>query len=243
MGGLGKSLRSASPAGRAAFHLPNSSFEAIAELREMRVALSSCANRRQTTTLDLERRTSDRMKTDALALQAKQNILLLRKQRVMLSHDLARLYGVPVKVLNQAVRRNRERFPDDFMFQLDHNELEDLKSQIVTSSWGGSRVPPYAFTEQGVAMLSSVLHSPRAVQVNIAVMRAFVRLREMLLTNADLARKLADLERKYDSQFKVVFDAIRQLMAPAPPQPPRPEIGFHVKEDAVPYRTRMRGKE
>ena len=95
------------------------------------------------------------MKTDPLALQAEQNILLLRKQRVMLSHDLARLYGVPVKVLNQAVSRNRERFPDDFMFQLDPNELEDLKSQIVTSSWGGSRVPPYAFTEQGVAMLSS----------------------------------------------------------------------------------------
>ena len=95
------------------------------------------------------------MKIDPLALQAEQNILLLRKQRVMLSHDLARLYGVPVKVLNQAVSRNRERFPDDFMFQLDPNELEDLKSQIVTSSWGGSRVPPYAFTEQGVAMLSS----------------------------------------------------------------------------------------
>jgi hypothetical protein len=153
------------------------------------------------------------------------------------------LYGVPVKVLNQAVRRNRERFPDDFMFRLDPNELEDLKSQIVTSSWGGSRVPPYAFTEQGVAMLSSVLRSPRAVQVNIAIMRAFVRLREMLLTNADLARKLADLERKYDSQFKAVFDAIRQLMAPPPSQPPRPEIGFHVKEDAIPYRTRKRGKE
>ena len=96
-----------------------------------------------------------------------------------------------------------------------------------------------AFTEQGVAMLSSVLRSPRAVLVNIAIMRAFVRLREMLLTNADLARKLADLERKYDSQFKAVFDAIRQLMAPPPPQPPRPEIGFHVKEDAVPYRTRQ----
>jgi hypothetical protein len=181
------------------------------------------------------------MKTDALALQAEQSILLLRKQRVMLSHDLARLYDVPVKVLNQAVRRNQERFPDDFMFQLDHNELEDLKSQIVTASWGGSRIAPYAFTEQGVAMLSSVLRSPRAVQVNIAIMRAFVRLREMLLTNADLARKLGDLERKYDSQFKAVFDAIRQLMTP--PQPPRPEIGFHVKEDAIPYRTGKRAKQ
>jgi hypothetical protein len=167
----------------------------------------------------------------------------LRGQKVMLGQHLAGLYGVPVKVLNQAVRRNRERFPDDFMFQLDNVELDNLKSQIVTSSWGGSRVPPYAFTEQGVAMLSSVLRSPRAVQVNIAIMRAFVRLREMLLTNADLARKLADLERKYDSQFKAVFDAIRQLMAPPPSQPPRPEIGFHVKEDAIPYRTRKRGKE
>ncbi len=109
------------------------------------------------------------MKPDALALQAEQNILLIRKQRVMLSHDLARLYGVPVKVLNQAVRRNRERFPDDFMFQLDNVELDNLKSQFVTSSWGGARVPPYAFTEQGVAMLSSVLRSSRAVQVNIAI--------------------------------------------------------------------------
>ena len=109
------------------------------------------------------------MKPNALALQAEQNILLIRKQRVMLSHDLARLYGVPVKVLNQAVRRNRERFPDDFMFQLDNVELDNLKSQFVTSSWGGARVPPYAFTEQGVAMLSSVLRSSRAVQVNIAI--------------------------------------------------------------------------
>jgi hypothetical protein len=156
----------------------------------------------------------------------------------MLSHDLARLYGVETKALNQAVKRNGGRFPEDFMFQLSAQEWEDLnrqfgtpsspnlKSQFVTSSWGGARrAPPYAFTEQGVAMLSSVLHSPRAVQVNIAIMRAFVRLREMLLTNADLARKLADLERKYDSQFKVVFDAIRQLMAP--PSKPHREIGYH----------------
>jgi hypothetical protein len=111
------------------------------------------------------------------------------------------------------------------MFQLNDLEWEDLKRQIGTSSWGGSRIRPYAFTEQGVAMLSSVLRSPRAVQVNIAIMRAFVRLREMLLTNADLARKLASLEQKYDSQFKVVFDAIRQLMAPT--VTPRREIGYH----------------
>ena len=198
----------------------------------------------QTTTLGLERRTSDRMRTDALALQAEKRILLLRRHRVMLDYDLAELYGVETRALKQAVRRNLDRFPADFMFELVGQEVADMVSQNVIpgrGKLGGAR--PMAFTEQGVAMLSSVLRSPRAVQVNIAIMRAFVRLREMLLTNADLARKLADLERKYDSQFKVVFDAIRQLMAPAPPQPPRPEIGFHVKEDAVPYRTRMRGKE
>jgi len=117
-----------------------------------------------------------------------------------------------------------------------------LRSQFGTSSsWGGRRYAPYAFSEQGVAMLSSVLRSPRAVQVNIAIVRAFVRLREMLLTNAGLARKLADLERKYDSQFRVVFDAIRQLMAP-PPAPPKPEIGFHVREEAAPYRISRRAK-
>jgi hypothetical protein len=184
------------------------------------------------------------MRTDALALQAEKRILLLRRHRVMLDYDLAELYGVETRALKQAVRRNLDRFPADFMFELVGQEVADMVSQNVIpgrGKLGGAR--PMAFTEQGVAMLSSVLRSPRAVQVNIAIMRAFVRLREMLLTNADLARKLADLERKYDSQFKVVFDAIRQLMAPAPPQPPRPEIGFHVKEDAVPYRTRMRGKE
>lgn len=176
---------------------------------------------------------------DPLALQAERRILLIRQQRVMLSDDLAALYGVETKALNRAVRRNAGRFPGDFMFQLTNEEWADLKCQIGTSSWGGSRVPPYAFTEQGVAMLSSVLRSPRAVQVNIAIMRAFVRLREMLLSNADLARKLADLERRYDVQFKAVFDAIRELMAP-PPAPPKTEIGFHVKEDAVPYRAKPR---
>ncbi len=180
------------------------------------------------------------MKPDPIALQAERRILLIRQQRVMLSDDLAALYGVETKALNRAVRRNAERFPDDFMFQLTNDEWSDLKCQIGTSSWGGSRVRPYAFTEQGVAMLSGVLRSPRAVQVNIAIMRAFVRLREMLLTNADLARKLADLERRYDAQFKAVFDAIRELMAP-PPAPPKPEIGFHLKEDAVPYRAKPRG--
>ena len=157
-------------------------------------------------------------------------ILFVRGQKVMLSHQLAELYGVETRVLNQAVARNRERFPNDFMFQLGWEELENLKSQIVTSSWGGIRTPPYAFSEQGVAMLSSVLHSPRAVRVNIEIMRAFVRLRQMLASNAELARKLEALEKKYDRQFKVVFDAIRRLMSPS--LKPRREIGFHVKPEA-----------
>jgi hypothetical protein len=155
-----------------------------------------------------------------------QRIFLLRGQKIMLSQHLARLYAVPVNVLNQAVKRNPDRFPPDFMFQLDPQEFALLKSQIVTSSWGGvRRALPYAFTEQGVAMLSSVLHSKRAVQVNVEIMRAFVRLRQILSTHADLARKLEALESKYDAQFKVVFDAIRELMQP--PVPDRPEIGFH----------------
>jgi hypothetical protein len=142
-------------------------------------------------------------------------IYFLRKQRVMLSMDLAVLYGVQVRVLVQAVKRNLERFPSDFVFQLNLQEARNLKSQIVISSWGGKRFPPYAFTEQGVAMLSSVLRSKRAVQVNIEIMRAFVRLREMIVSNKELAKRLDELEQKYDSQFKVVFDAIRQLMIPA----------------------------
>lgn len=143
----------------------------------------------------------------------------------MLDADLAVLYGVETKALVQAVKRNAARFPADFMFQLDAEELEILRSQTVTSSsWGGRRYPPYAFTEQGVAMLSSVLKSPRAIAVNIEIMRTFVRLREMLATHADLARKLAALEKKYDSQFRMVFDAIRELMTP--PEKPKRRIGF-----------------
>ena len=152
-------------------------------------------------------------------------ILLIRGQKVMLSTDLAELYGVAPRVLVQAVKRNQERFPDDFMFQMTRAELANLKSQIVTSSWGGARrATPYAFTEQGVAMLSSVLRSPRAVQVNIAIMRAFVKLREILASHRDLARRLDQMESKYDAQFKVVFDAIRELMTP--PKKPRRRIGF-----------------
>ena len=155
-------------------------------------------------------------------------ILLLRGQRVMLSIDLAALYEVEVRALIQAVKRNRGRFPEDFMFQLSNEEVAHLKSQIVISSpgWGGGRQAPYAFTEQGVAMLSSVLRSPRAVAVNIEIMRAFVHLRQLLATHAELAQKLAELERKYDTKFRVVFDAIRQLMEPVPDVSSRPEIGF-----------------
>lgn len=144
----------------------------------------------------------------------------------MLSFELAELYGVETKMLNRAVQRNHSRFPADFMFQLTAAEWADLKYHFGASNRGGiRRALPYAFTEQGVAMLSSVLRSKRAVQVNIAIMRTFVRLREMLLSNADLARKLAALENKYDRQFKIVFDAIRQLMTP--PDRPRRQIGFH----------------
>jgi len=160
-------------------------------------------------------------------------ILTVRGHRVLLSEQLAPLYGVPVRSLNQAVRRNRERFPGDFMFQLNAEETRISRSQTVISrSWGGARTRPYAFTEQGVAMLSSVLRSPRAVQVNIEIMRAFVRLRQMLQANTDLARKLAALEEKYDSQFKVVFDAIRELMAP--PAKPERRIGFTKEESRGP---------
>lgn len=163
-----------------------------------------------------------------------QAILLIRGRKVMLDHDLATLYGVETKALNQAVRRNAERFPDDFMFQLTPQEVANLRSQFVTASWGGRRTPPYAFAEQGVAMLSSVLRSPRAIAVNIAIMRAFVKLREILADHADLARKLEELEQKHDAQFKVVFDALRKLMTP--PANPKRKIGFgEVREEPAPY--------
>jgi hypothetical protein len=167
-------------------------------------------------------------------------IYSLRGMRVMISNDLAQLYEIETKVLMQAVRRNLERFPQDFMFQLSRAEAENLKlqsnlttgidsrSQIVTlKARRGSNIKylPYAFTEQGVAMLSSVLRSDRAVAVNIEIMRAFVRLRSMLASNKELAKKLAELERKYDHQFKVVFEAIRDLMTP-PVSEKKPRIGF-----------------
>jgi phage regulator Rha-like protein len=145
----------------------------------------------------------------------------------MLDTDLAKLYGVSAKVLNQAVRRNAFRFPADFMFQLTGEEASALRSQFVTLKTGRGqhrKYRPYAFNEQGVAMLSSVLHSERAIQVNIAIMRAFVQLREMIGSNKGLARRLNELEKKYDSQFRVVFEAIRELMAE--PEPKVKRIGF-----------------
>ncbi len=159
------------------------------------------------------------------------SILLLRKQRVILDSDLAELYGVETKALTRAVKRNLDRFPEDFMFQLSKEEFDHLRRHFGTSSqWGGRRYPPYAFTEQGVAMLSSVLKSSQAVQVNIGIMRAFVQLRAMTADHKALARRLHQLEQKYDKQFAVVFDAIRGLMEP--PTPKKRPIGFvHRRND------------
>ena len=166
-----------------------------------------------------------------------ESIHVIRGHKVILSTHLAELYDVEPRVLVQAVKRNPERFPKDFMFQLTREEFNDLKSQIVISSWGGMRrATPYAFTEQGVAMLSSVLNSKRAILVNVEIMRAFVHLRQILTSHSNLAQRLAELESKYDEQFKVVFDAIRELMEP--PQVKRPPIGFRVKERRARYATR-----
>lgn len=151
-------------------------------------------------------------------------IFLLRGHRIILSGDLAVFYGVEPRVLTQAVRRNSGRFPEDFMFVLSEDEWRNLRSQNVISSWGGARTTPMAFTEQGVAMLSSVLRSERAVQVNIQIMRAFVQMRRVLAEHKELAAKLDALEQKYDGQFKMVFDAIRQMMAP--PTGNKRQIGF-----------------
>jgi hypothetical protein len=181
-----------------------------------------------------------------------------RGEKVLLDFDLAALYDVETRILNQAVRRNADRFPADFMFQLTSEEAEKLSqvvtpsvaghdvsnsSQIVMSSgkYRGKRYRPYAFTEQGVAMLSSVLNSESAVKLNIAIMRAFVQLRRALEANRELARKFSELERridKHDSEIAAILEAIRQLMAP--PAKPRREIGFHVREEAARYRTNKR---
>jgi len=168
------------------------------------------------------------MRPAVQALDAR--IHTVRGHKVMLDADLAELYGVPTKALVQAVKRNPARFPQDFMFHVTEQELAILRSQIVTArsasrNWGGRRTAPYAFTEQGVAMLSSVLKSDRAVQVNVEIMRTFVRLRDLVGHNREMAKRLDDLESKYDRQFKAVFDAIRELMATPAPAPKR-SIGF-----------------
>jgi hypothetical protein len=171
------------------------------------------------------------------AAPIERSILLIRGQKVMLDADLAALYRVPTKVLIQSVKRNATRFPDDFMFRLTAGETSRLRSQFVTSNAGrgGRRYAPYAFTEHGVAMLSSVLRSPRAIHVNIAIVRTFVRLRRLLGSNEMLARRLDDLERRYDGQFKIVFDAIRKLMTPS--AAPRRAMGFRPPDDTPSGRT------
>jgi hypothetical protein len=156
--------------------------------------------------------------------QITHKILWIRKSKVMLDADLAALYGVQTKVLLQAVKRNKDRFPEDFMFQLTKAEYVILRSQIVTSKRGGRQYPPYVFTEQGVAMLSSVLRSQRAIQVNILIMRAFVILREMISSHKELANKLEQMEKKYDYQFRIIFEAIKELKS-APPKSSK-KIGF-----------------
>jgi len=164
-----------------------------------------------------------------------QRIFLLRGQKVMLSPHLAELYGVEPRVLMQAVKRNLERFPDDFMFQLAPQEVRSSRSQIVTLKQGQNiKYLPYAFTEQGVAMLSSVLHSRRAIRVNVEIIRTFIRLRQLLASRADLAAKLGEMEKKCDAQFKIVFDAIRHLVSP-PTATPRNQIGFGIRERRAAY--------
>jgi ORF6N domain len=157
-------------------------------------------------------------------------IFWLRGEKVMLDSDLAELYEVEVRILNQAVRRNRTRFPKDFMFQLTAQEYMNLKSQIVISSWGGRRKLPYAFTEPGVAMLSSVLKSKRAIAVNVQIIRTFIQLRKMLVTYEALRRKIETMERKYDKRFKVVFDVLKKLLVDDEKTESVKAIGFHEKK-------------
>lgn len=161
-------------------------------------------------------------------------ILLIRNKKVMLDSELAPLYGISTKVFNQAVKRNSERFPEDFSFQLSRDEMLNLKSQIVTSSWGGARKLPYVFTEQGVAMLSGVLNSKRAIEVNVQIIRTFVKLREMIISNKVLRVKMEDMEKKYDKRFKVVFDTLKSLI-----ENNKKEISLEKKE-AIGFRVRKK---
>ncbi|MCX6339319.1 MAG: ORF6N domain-containing protein [Candidatus Aureabacteria bacterium] len=156
-------------------------------------------------------------------------IILIRGQKVILDVELAYLYGVPTKRLNEQVKRNRTRFPEDFMFQLSRDEFVNLKSHFATTSsgWGGTRKPPYAFTEHGAIMAATVLNSPLAIEMSIFVVRAFVKLRRIIASHVELARKLKEMEKTYDAQFKVVFDAIRELMSPL--EKPKRLIGFHAE--------------
>jgi hypothetical protein len=154
-------------------------------------------------------------------------ILVIRGKKVMMDKDLALLYGVETRQLTRQVRRNMERFPGDFMFQLTRKELENLMCQFGTSSWGGTRKPPYVFTEQGVAMLSSVLKSKRAISVNIQIMRVFTKFNRLLLSNEGLKRKVEEMGKRYDRQFAVVFEAIKQLLEPKPVKE-KPPIGFRL---------------
>ncbi len=155
-------------------------------------------------------------------------IFLIRGKKVVLDRNLAQLYGVETKVINQAVKRNIERFPNDFMFQLTVKEASSLRSHFVTLKRGQHlKYLPYAFTEYGILMLSSVLNSPRAIQVNIQIMRTFTKLREMLSTHVELKQKIENLEKKYDYQFKIVFETIKKLLEP--PDKPKNPIGFHIR--------------
>jgi hypothetical protein len=193
---------------------------------------------------------NDKMSKDRSLIsleRIERSILMIRGQKVMLDRDLAQLYGVETRALNQSVRRNKDRFPEDFMFRLTREEIMRISQFVISSAHPGVKTLKFSknvmvFTEHGVAMLSSVLNSPRAVQVNIQIMRTFAKLREIISLNKDLARRLDELENKYDAQFKVVFDAIRQLMAPQEPQRVKRRIGFLVEEAKVPYITRVKRK-
>ena len=165
-----------------------------------------------------------------------EKIAIIRGERVMLDYDLADLYGVETKQLKRAVRRNIERFPADFMFELTRMEFDDLRSQFGTSSWGGTRYMPMAFTEQGVAMLSSVLNSRRAIEVNILIMRAFVKIRQMAASHKDLLKKINEMEKKYDHQFQLVFEAIKALMKEE--EKPKHKIGFKIEEPKAKYKVK-----
>jgi|SRR3989304_7105447 len=169
--------------------------------------------------------------TEVIPQQLIENkIFIIRGKKIMLDRDLAVLYGVETKLINRAVKRNIDRFPEDFMFQLTKEEFDNLRFHFGTSSWGGQRYLPYAFTENGVAMLSSVLNSKRAIHVNIQIMRTFTKIREMLATHKELRQKIDKMEKKYDHQFKIVFDAIRQLMSP--PEAKKRRVGFRREHES-----------